>query len=539
MWHRIDQILWRAYLVILITAGTAAVTFPDPADVLVKEEAAKVVTRGGWFSLSATLGDHMVLQREPASAVIWGFATEGTIVTATFNGEKYTSKAGKDTVWRASLKPTPAGGPYNISVSASTGQTTALLDVLFGDVYVCGGQSNMQFALGGNENKDDYTKEADSFPDIRLFTVGQRTSSLVPLMDLKTIEQKWARASAKSVSDGSPFNYFSAVCWFFGKGVYEGLGKKVPIGLVSNNWGGTRVEQWMPRETSLKCGHASSGELYNAMIAPYTIGPMAVTGFTWYQGESDLGGNPSLPDQNNNYTCTQTVMIEHWRNMFQVPRAFFGIVQLSTWFAPGLLLAELRDQQLASGDLIPNFAYATNADYGAGGNIHPPYKQYPGARLANAALSNVYRQGINWRSPTYKSAMQTGKGELLVYLNDVIDSGLVLKYPHNAQIVRDCAQLNKRAPHSCAWAELQFNDASKSWANASISLSADKMSIVLAASPPTGATAIIGSSYAWGAIPMMSVYRADMAGTDGQLPVLAWNRQIDNIARQGEEVLLV
>ncbi len=174
--------------------------------------------------------------------------------------------------------------------------------------------------------------------------------------------------------------------------MFDGLGGAVPIGLVSNNWGGTRVEQWIPPETSLPCGHASTGELYaalgthpaactrrtacdacharrdarvsysnaaktcrtarkvaaaspprascdrmhvlstgraratcvpssagrraggraglqavdfryNAMIAPYTVGPMAVTGFTWYQGESDLGGDATLPEQNNNYTC--------------------------------------------------------------------------------------------------------------------------------------------------------------------------------------------------------------------------------------------
>jgi hypothetical protein len=262
------------------------------------------------------------------------------------------------------------------------------------------------------------------------------------------------------------------------------------------------------------------------MIVPYTVGPMAITGFTWYQGESDLGGNPALPDQNNNYTCTQTAMIVHWRNLFQVPRAFFGIVQLSTWYTNGLLLAQLRDQQLASGDLIPNFAYATNADYGAGGNIHPTCKQYPGARLANAALSKVYHQGINWRSPTYASAMPTGSGKLIVYLNDVTDAGLVVKYSHNAQTAGNCAKLNTKAPYTCAWAGLQFNDANQSWVNASISLGADKLSMVLSAIPPSGASAIIGSSYGWGAIPMMTVYRADMAGTDGQLPVLPWKREL-------------
>ena len=75
-----------------------------------------------------------------------------------------------------------------------------------------------------------------------------------------------------------------------------------------------------------------------------------------------MGGNPAIPtDQNNNYTCTQTAMIELWREGFKVPEAFYAIVQLSTWYTTPALLAQLRDQQLASGQLVPGFAYATNA----------------------------------------------------------------------------------------------------------------------------------------------------------------------------------
>ena len=143
----------------------------------------------------------------------------------------------------------------------------------------------MQFSVGGNENAATYRAEANEYPNIRLFTVGQKTKSSTPLADLQSIEQNWAAASNVSVSDGSAFNYFSAVCWFFGKNVHDALGGDVPIGLVSNNWGGTRVEQWTPPQTTAHCGHLSSGELYNAMIAPYAVGPMAVAGFTWYQGE--------------------------------------------------------------------------------------------------------------------------------------------------------------------------------------------------------------------------------------------------------------
>merc|ERR1712039_786879 len=289
--------------------------------------------------------------------------------------------------------------------------------------------------------------------------------------------------------------------------------------------------QWMSPETSLPCGHASTGELYNAMIAPYTVGPMAVTGFTWYQGESDLGGDPTKSDANNNYTCTQAAQITQWRTEFKVPKAFYAIVQLSTWHPNPDLLAELRDQQLATEKLIPNtnFAYATNADYGAGGNIHPPYKQHPGARLANAALALVYGHQIMWRSPTYASAKATGPGTVVVEFNDVTDAGLVLKPPFNAKAEKGgCAALDAKTPRTCAWAELQFNDAKQSWVNATVSIGTDKKTIVLQATPPAGATKVTASSYGWGAVPMMTVYRADMDGQDGQLPVLTWKRPLSS-----------
>lgn len=492
--------------------------FPNPDDYLYDESS----LTDDAFRFSQTLGDQMVLQRAPASAVVWGFAPKGTEVVTSFNGRTYPAViADDDNVWRTTLDPTKAGGPYNITSESSLG-VVALSDVLFGDVYVCGGQSNMAHTLNTNENKDSYAEEADNYPNIRLFTVGQKTSSNTPLLDLNTVQQPWIQASKTSALS------FSGVCWFFGKNVFDGLDKKVPIGLVSSNWGGTPVEHWMSPETSSPCGHESDGTLYNAMIHPYTVGPMSVSGFTWYQGEADLGGNPTLPAQNRNYTCTQAAMITQWRQEFKVPNAFYAIVQLSTWHPNPDLLAELRDQQLATEDLIPNsnFAYATNADFGAGGNIHPPYKQHPGKRLANAALAINNQQPITWRSPTYASAMATAPGEVTVELHDVGGAGLVSKPPFNLLAESDCAGLNAKAPRTCAWAELQFDDADRTWVNASVTVHSNKMSMVLTAEPPAGADGIVASSYGWGAVPMMTVYRADMDGDDGQLPVLTWKRNL-------------
>ena len=362
-------------------------------------------------------------------------------------------------VWRQKLPSTEAGGPYTIVFENEGSENITLDDVMFGDVYLCGGQSNMQFSLGGNENATFFANEANNYPNMRLFTVGQGTESPgVPLNDLKTIEQVWTRTSSTTVTDGSAFNYFSAVCYFFGKTVSDSMNRTVPIGLISNNWGGTKVEQWLEPASTQLCGHNSTGELYNAMIAPYTVGPMALKGFTWYQGEADY-----VEPNNLNYSCTERVLIENWRSKFQSPNAFFGIVQLSTWIVPDpVLLAELREQQLTSLSHLQNVAYATNADRGYGSNIHPPFKEYPGTRLGNAVRSIVYDDArvSDWRSPSYESSKVLSSTDVVVNLKDVPETLEIYDIPPNSLFASPeaCAALNQKTPRTCAYAEVTFDN---------------------------------------------------------------------------------
>ena len=108
------------------------------------------------------------------------------------------------------------------------------------------------------------------------------------------------------------------MCWFFGKKVHDGLGGQVPIGLISDNWGGTPVEAWSTAASLNSCGEANKpgtapGALYNAMIHPFTVGPMAVTGFTWYQGEANTHAG-----QVEEYACRFPAMITAWRQAFKV-----------------------------------------------------------------------------------------------------------------------------------------------------------------------------------------------------------------------------
>lgn len=140
----------------------------------------------------------------------------------------------------------------------------------------------MQFSLPATTNGTAEAANANNYPYIRHMTVGQGTSSKVPLNDLQTIERTWAVANASTVSGGGGFGYLSSVCYFFGKGIADGLGGKVPIGLVSSNWGGTPVEHWADPPAFKRCNRTDTDStLFNAMINPFAVGPMALTGFTW------------------------------------------------------------------------------------------------------------------------------------------------------------------------------------------------------------------------------------------------------------------
>lgn len=297
--------------------------------------------------LSNTLGSNMVLQRAPQQAIVWGFAAAGTKVSTTMTGHSasFTATASADGVWRQKLPATPASPtPYSLSFKASTGETALMENVLFGDVYLCGGQSNMQFSMPGIENATEEAAEASHYPLIRLFSVGQGTSSNTPLDNLLTIQQDWSVANSTSVANGDPFGYFSAVCWIFGREVFDSLGGHVPIGLISNNWGGTPVEYWTtPDVIEKQCNLTTSGGgnyiLWNAMIRPYIVGPMALTGFTWYQGEANVDEHKG-DEGAARYACTFPGMIQQWRKAFGQPQAYFGFVQLSTWCGNGELIAE-------------------------------------------------------------------------------------------------------------------------------------------------------------------------------------------------------
>lgn len=174
--------------------------------------------------LSNTLGDWMVLQRAPRSAIVWGKAnTSGATIRTRMGTILLETQAAADGIWRQRLPPMPMStAETNLTFSASTGQTAKLSHVRFGDVFLCGGQSNMEFALGDESNRTSEIAAAERYPQIRLFTVGSGGFfSHTPLTSLRAVEQPWVVASPTSVARGGMFGVFSAVCWFFGRQVAD------------------------------------------------------------------------------------------------------------------------------------------------------------------------------------------------------------------------------------------------------------------------------------------------------------------------------
>ncbi|HEX8335922.1 MAG TPA: sialate O-acetylesterase [Pyrinomonadaceae bacterium] len=180
----------------------------------------------------SVVGDNMVLQ-QGRKARVWGWAEPGGRVTVSFRGERATAAADARGRWEVFVGPHKAGGPFELTVAARN--TLTFRNVLVGEVWVCSGQSNMEWSLA---NAQDGAREAAAdYPFIHLFTVEKKTSA-EPLED---VEGRWVVTTPKEAAS------FSAVGYFFGRELHKRLG--VPVGLIHTSWGGTPAEAWTSRDT--------------------------------------------------------------------------------------------------------------------------------------------------------------------------------------------------------------------------------------------------------------------------------------------------
>jgi len=254
------------------------------------------------FRFAAYINNYMVLQKEPAGAVIWGYGTSGATVTVTLYQQqeaimkKVTSVKARSHSWMVVLDPMKPGGPYKVMAQQTFGRKNITLrvhDVLFGDVWLCSGQSNMQMTVSQIFNATEELANTAAYQSVRIFSV-----SLVQaereLEDLAQVDLQWAKPTSENLGHGI-FKYMSAVCWLFGRSLYDTL--QYPIGLVSSSWAGTPIEAWSSGRSLRACGVMTRGlipsdsvtgpskysVLWNAMIHP--LHNMTLKGVIWYQGE--------------------------------------------------------------------------------------------------------------------------------------------------------------------------------------------------------------------------------------------------------------
>ncbi len=206
--------------------------------------------------------DHMVLQRAPQRAIVWGYGDASKLTTLKMDGKIYTTVSDAEaanelgeSIWSVTLDPVSDEGPFDIHVSQplanGTLVTITLHDVLFGDVWVCSGQSNMQMTVNMIFNGTEEIANAGNYPKIRLFTAALKPSA-APIEELLGIMLNWSVASPESVG-GSNFTHMSAVCWLYGRMIHQALSDR-PIGLIATSWKGTPIEYWMPLKALQDCG---------------------------------------------------------------------------------------------------------------------------------------------------------------------------------------------------------------------------------------------------------------------------------------------
>ena len=319
--------------------------------------------------------------------------------------------------WSVAIQPPAPGGPYTVVIDGP--QHVEFHEVLVGDVWLCGGQSNMEMGLGAARNGSEEVKAADH-PRIRLFVVKQQTArkpAAVP-------QGSWKICSPQNVGEG--WSGFSAVAYFFGRRLQQDV--DVPIGLVEDCGGGTPAEAWTRAETLRSLGISDTGSgpntpvvLYNGMIAP--VAPLAISGAIWYQGESNT-------ERATQYRKLLPAMIADWRKAFGQGDFPFYIVSLAAHKqhkdTPGDdSWAELRAAQDFVANTVTNSGLAVAIDVGDARDVHPKDKKEVGERLALVALARHYGKNIPYSGPRFASVEKV-PGALKISFTHT-DGGLVVK----------------------------------------------------------------------------------------------------------------
>lgn len=345
--------------------------------------------------------DGMVLQRDTQFPV-WGWADKGERITVEVGSNRRVTTADSSGRWVLTMPPLRASAePMTLAVHGRN--RVEVHDVLVGEVWVCSGQSNMEWPVSATKDAEVEIASARDAA-IRMFTVA-RAASASPADDC---EGSWQKCSPDTVGR------FSAVGYFFARELRRALG--VPVGMINTSWGGTPAEAWTPlreieRSTELQplvprasdpavSPGARPAHLFNGMVAPLI--PYRIRGVIWYQGESNVG-------RAWQYRTLFPTMIQGWRKAWGRGDFAFYYVQIAPYrYNAPEACAELREAQ-ALALRLRNTGMVVTMDIGDVNDIHPRNKQEVGRRLALWALARDYGKSVTFSGPLFEKMTVVGR----------------------------------------------------------------------------------------------------------------------------------
>lgn len=402
------------------------------------------------------VSDGMVIQAE-SDVNLWGWDTPGKAVTVSvsWSKQKHTARAAADGKWAVKVR-SPKAGYTPLSITFDDGEKTTVSDVLAGQVWVCGGQSNMEMPVKGFwrcpvEGYNETVAGAAATSSVR-FAEMKRVQSMHPLEDG---ECRWRRCDPANVGDASATGYY------FGRLLHSVLDQ--PVGLIEANQGGTAVEGWL-NERNLR-EHTSESLDSAAIFSKHfmerqlvwgngTFNPIlgyTVRGIIFYQGCANVGRSPET------YAERLALLVSQWREGFgqgDLPFYYVEIAPFDYGYQCSMKTdgAFLREQQFKAQKLIPNSLMVSNNDGvypDEVPQIHPRQKRKVGERLAYCALGHTYGiEGFQYRNPSYKAMRVEGR-QVHISFNDTYHS----LCPINGLVGFEVAGEDRVFHQASAWVE--------------------------------------------------------------------------------------
>ncbi|MCX6345912.1 MAG: hypothetical protein NT018_12720, partial [Armatimonadetes bacterium] len=385
------------------------------------------VAVGGLFS------NHTVLQRDKPCP-IWGTAAASKTITVVFNGQTKTTTSDSVGDWRLSLDAMAAkAASGNMTITESGANTITVTDVVVGDVWMCGGQSNMAWNLSGSDYGGAIA--AANYSGIRWMWVGTG-GPFVVADPWRNITSTWTVCAPSSISG------FSAVAFYFARKIYLDQSSNIPIGLIGNSVGGTCIDPWLIQEGCTDIPVLAP--LYSQSVVPsgpfclansltHPVSPFGIKGLIWYQGEN----RETTSQSTDSYFLKEKGLSQGFKRLFGLDDFAMYIVLLANLNPPpsganvapdmpGNHWADTRIQQVNVVG-IPHAGVASAMDVGDAGNIHPADKLDVGERLALWALRNDYgRTTVVPSGPILNNVTVVGNKATCNF--DYVGSGLIVGY---------------------------------------------------------------------------------------------------------------